>query len=172
MSESNNRGSLWNRWDLHVHTPESLVHNYPGDRDEQWEAFLSDLERLPEDIRVLGISDYLFLDGYERILKEREAGRLSNVDLILPVVELRLNVFGGTDSRLSRVNFHVLFSDEIHAEVIREQFISGLARSFQLTPRYVGDGRVAGRWSGVITRQALDDLGSAIVETVPPEERV
>ena len=26
------RGSLWRRWDLHVHTPASLYHNYGSGR--------------------------------------------------------------------------------------------------------------------------------------------
>jgi hypothetical protein len=27
-------GSTWKKWDLHVHTPESFAHNYPGDKVE------------------------------------------------------------------------------------------------------------------------------------------
>ncbi len=90
-------GSLWHKWDLHVHTPASIVHSYPGDDDEAWEAFLCDIENLPADYKVIGINDYLFIDGYEKIVSKVDEGRLANIAMFLPVIELRLNVFGGTD---------------------------------------------------------------------------
>ena len=81
-------GSTWRKWDLHVHTPSSVVHNYPGAEAEAWEAFLLDLEALPADFKVIGINDYIFIDGYERVRKAKlEQDRLKNIDLILPVIE-------------------------------------------------------------------------------------
>jgi hypothetical protein len=100
------RGSIWRRWDLHVHTPASIIQEYGGDNDETWERFLSELENLPPEFKVLGINDYLFIDGYRRVREEKAQGRLTNIDLILPIMELRLDKFGGTDSHLSKVNYH------------------------------------------------------------------
>jgi hypothetical protein len=61
------RGSLWRKWDLHVHTPYSIHQQYgAGENDEIWEKFISDLENLPSDFKVLGINDYIFLDGYKK----------------------------------------------------------------------------------------------------------
>ena len=89
--------SAWRKWDLHVHTPDSFHQKYPGNPEQAWEAFLTDLEGLPEEFKVIGINDYALVDGYEKVLKaKREQGRLKNIDLILPVVELRLDKFGGT----------------------------------------------------------------------------
>jgi hypothetical protein len=87
-------GSWWRKWDLHVHTPESLIHNYPGDKEAAWQAFLNDLKELPPEFKVLGINDYIFVDGHERIPQEQKSGRLANIELILPIVELRLDKFG------------------------------------------------------------------------------
>ncbi|MFN9906108.1 MAG: hypothetical protein ACK56F_08295, partial [bacterium] len=42
-----------------------------------------------------GINDYIFVVGFERILKEKDRGRLDTIDLFLPVVDLRLDKFGG-----------------------------------------------------------------------------
>ena len=85
-------GSTWKKWDLHVHTPASVVHNYPGTNEEAWEAFLLDLEALPPEFKVIGINDYIFIEGYERVRKAKmDQGRLANIDLILPVIELRLD---------------------------------------------------------------------------------
>jgi hypothetical protein len=71
------RGSSWRKWDLHVHTPDSIVHNYsvpPG--TDVWESFISDLESLPPNFKAIGINDYLFLDGYKKVLEKKAAGRL------------------------------------------------------------------------------------------------
>lgn len=81
-------GSTWKKWDLHVHTPSSVVHNYSGTDDEAWEAFLLDLEALPPEFKAIGINDYIFIDGYERVRKAKlEQDRLKNIDLILPAIE-------------------------------------------------------------------------------------
>jgi ABC-type lipoprotein export system ATPase subunit len=170
-------GSTWKKWDLHVHTPESFVQNYPGNKDEAWEAFLSDLESLPEEFKVIGINDYVLVDGYERVLNaKRDKGRLKNIDLILPVVELRLDKFGGvvqggktgyTKSGWSRINLHVIF-DQVDPEFIRQQFISAIAPSYRLIPGSAGEGK----WNSVISRASLEALGAAIIESAPAEKRV
>ncbi|MFZ3149762.1 MAG: hypothetical protein WA137_12085 [Methanothrix sp.] len=130
------RGSLWRKWDLHVHTPNSIVNEYGGNTEEVWERFLKDLENLPSQFKVIGINDYIFIDGYRRVLKEKSNGRLDNIDLILPVIELRLDKFGGTDGSLSRVNFHIIFSNELDPEIIQEQFLNAIRSGYSLTPEY------------------------------------
>jgi hypothetical protein len=54
------RGSFWFKWDLHVHTPASLVQQYGGGKEEVWGRFITDLENLPKEFKVLGINDYYF----------------------------------------------------------------------------------------------------------------
>ena len=117
------RGSEWRKWDLQVHTPASLIHNYSG--ANPWDRFIQELEELPAEFKVIGINDYIFLDGYKRILEERAKGRLANIDLFLPVIELRLDKFGGSQGHLSRVNYHFIFSDELTPELIEQQFLNG-----------------------------------------------
>src|SRR5258706_1940650 len=103
------QGSEWRKWDLHVHTPASIKQSYGGNNDAAWDAFLKDLEKLPAEFKVIGINDYIFIDGYRRVKTEKAKGRLKNIDLILPVIELRIDKFGGTSSPLRRVNFHIIF---------------------------------------------------------------
>ncbi|WP_188043293.1 TrlF family AAA-like ATPase [Changpingibacter yushuensis] len=158
------RGTAWRIWDLHVHTPASLVQHYGGDNDAAWERFINELEALPADMTVIGINDYWFLDGYERISKARNKGRLQNLDAIFPVVELRLNQFGGTAGQLSRVNLHVVFDPELDAELIQAQFINALQTKVKLATGH------ASSWKGVITRDSLSDLGKAIKATVPADQ--
>lgn len=165
---NDSRGSLWRKWDLHLHTPCSLVQNYGGDTKKNWNKFINELENLPNEIKVLGINDYIFIDGYKKILKIKKEGRLPNIELILPVIELRLDKFGGTDSKLSRVNFHILFSNAIEVETIEQQFLNALPAAYQLTPEYEF---LKSEWSGVATRESLIDLGKRIINSVPDNER-
>lgn len=167
------RGSTWKKWDLHVHTPESLIHHYPGEKEAAWEVFLADLESLPKEFKVLGINDYLFVDGYERVLLAKQQGRLANIELLLPVVELRLDKFGGIleqgpdgylPSSWSRINLHVIF-DQVDPALIREQFMPSLSRRYTLVPGSVG------QWGGVLTRENLIALGEAVIDSMPEPAR-
>jgi len=170
-------GSTWKKWDLHVHTPDSLVHNYPGDNACAWDSFLQDLEKLPPEFKVIGINDYLFVDGYERILREKCNGRLTNIELFLPVVELRLDKFGvvverGADgqylsSSWSRINLHVIF-DQVEPDFIRNQFLSAITPNYKLIP---GAETSKGCWGGVINRDNLEYLGQSIIDSVPEPQR-
>lgn len=160
------KGSIWNIWDLHVHTPASIVNHYTAGTDcDVWENYIRDLEALPKEVKVLGINDYLFIDGYKKVLEYKEQGRLQNIDLILPVVEFRLSQFGG-NRLFSRVNFHVIFSNEVNADVIQAQFLNALQNKYHLSPEF--DSMT---WGGVITKENLVDLGRRIIASVPEEEK-
>jgi predicted metal-dependent phosphoesterase TrpH len=77
-------GSEWRRWDLHVHTPSSALENAFGSWDEY-------LVRLSAEggIAVMGATDYCSIEGYKRLLSERQAGRLKNIETIIPNIEFR-----------------------------------------------------------------------------------
>ncbi|MFD2532536.1 hypothetical protein [Gracilimonas halophila] len=157
------RGSVWRKWDLHVHTPASIVHHF-GNQEDVWEKFLKDLESLPSEFKVLGINDYMFLDGYERLLREkRENYRLENIDLLLPVIEFRIEKFAGVDfGSFKRMNLHVIFSEEVSVENIKSQFLNTLDQSYVLN-----DGQ---EWNRAITKESISDLGRSIKENIPAEE--
>lgn len=155
------RGSEWRKWDLHVHTPKSIEQNYGGDTEEIWEKFISDIESLPKEFKVIGINDYIFLDGYKTVLKYKKSGRLKNIDLILPVIELRIDKFGSIgDEAWKRVNFHIIFSDAIKAEIIEQQFLNAIFHTHKLSPEYENL-----NFSGVITRDSLIDFGQKIINS-------
>lgn len=125
MSISDSRGSGWNRWDPHVHTPGTLLNDQYGGTNP-WETFLTKVEASQPPIRALGITDYLSIEQYEEAVRQRDAGRLPGVDLIFPNVEMR---FGIETSKGSGVNVHLLFSpddpnhvDEINRFLQRLEF--------------------------------------------------
>lgn len=122
------KGSKWRKWDLHIHTPLSVVQNYGG--EPKFEAFIDALENLPREVKVVGITDYYFIDGYEKVIKEKlEKGRLQNLEKIFPILEFRIDIFSSANkSELSKVNLHILFDlDEanIDAEIesVRKEFL-------------------------------------------------
>lgn len=152
-----NLGSTWSKWDLHIHTPASHVQSY-GNSEPAWQAFLADIEALPPEFTTLGINDYLTVDGYRRLREEKAGGRLGNVDLLLPVVELRISRFAG-QSHWRRVNFHVVFSDEVGPEAIEQEFLSTITASYQLAE--------GTEWSGPPLPHRLEELGRMVKGTAP-----
>lgn len=105
------KGSTWSRWDLHIHTPCSIYNEYGGDNEDIWEKYITYLENLPEDVEVIGINDYYFIDGFEKVMHYKmNKGRLSNFKKIFPIIEFRIDKFAtASESKLQKVNLHVLF---------------------------------------------------------------
>jgi len=165
MVQATKRGSEWRKWDLHIHTPYSIEQDYGGYTPQNWEKFITDLEALPSDIKVIGINDYIFIDGYAHVLKEKnENGRLKNIDLILPVIELRIDKFANISSAdpFKRVNFHIIFSNEITPKVIQDQFLNSLFSVYKLD----SDSQLSDSdWGGLITKESLISLGEKMIQT-------
>ena len=124
-----NIGSEWRKWDLHVHSPLSIQQSYGGEKELN--SFIDALEKLPEDVKVLGINDYYFIDGFENILKAKlENEKLNNIEKIFPVLEFKIDTFGsGNENELQKINLHILFDiDETNyaneIKAIKEEFLS------------------------------------------------
>jgi len=113
------RGSEWRRWDLHVHTPESrLGAPFNG---SNWDQYVTAVETAASasSISVIGITDYMTLDGYEKILAEKQTnGRLSTVDLLIPNIEFRMMPQTADGKAL---NLHILVdpSEPDHTDKIK-----------------------------------------------------
>lgn len=108
-------GSEWGRWDLHIHTPSTLHANeFAGDSlEEKWERYASTIEAKGE-VATLGITDYFTIEGYKTVREMKAAGRLQNVTLILPNIELRVVPMTGEGIAL---NVHVIAGPEIVDEL-------------------------------------------------------
>lgn len=164
MNKSYPKGSEWRKWDLHIHTPASIYHRYGPDTEGTWENFMKDIENLSSEFSVLGINDYFFIDGYERLIEERKSNnRLSNIDLILPVVEFRIDKFAGIDfGKFKRINLHVIFSNDLPIETIKSQFLQTLEQSYSLES---GE-----QWTRAITKESVEELGAKIKKGIPAEQ--
>lgn len=151
------KGSEWRKWDLHIHTPKSIIQHYGGDNSTTWDIFIAKLAALPPEIKVIGITDYLFCDGYEYLSSRRE--EIPNIDLIIPNIEFRLNTFSGTVNNSQRHNFHVLFDPSVGVQIIRDQFLNCLSSGYKITDNT--------EWQQTPTKQSLEELGKQIKAEAP-----
>jgi hypothetical protein len=155
------RGSVWRKWDLHVHTPLSVFNNqFPQLQDgPDWGQYLAVLEALT-DTPVLGITDYFSIDGYRRLREFKSNGRLNNIQLLLPNIEFRLDWMIPTshdpdDDKVKKINVHVIFSDLVAPEDIEDHFLR------QLTFAALGDVQTTNeKWS--LSRHQLEQLGKRL----------
>lgn len=102
-----NRGSEWHRWEPHVHAPGTVLNDQFGGPDP-WEVYITALEASTPRIEAIGVTDYYLTDAYEELCRRRSAGRLRDVTLLFPNVELRLDVA----AKSGFVNVHLLVSPE------------------------------------------------------------
>ncbi|SFF95904.1 AAA domain-containing protein, putative AbiEii toxin, Type IV TA system [Neptunomonas qingdaonensis] len=101
------RGSQWRRWEPHIHAPGTILNNqFKG--DDPWGEYLTALEELTPRVEAIAVTDYYVTDTYEQVLKYKVDGRLPDVQLIFPNIELRLDVA----AKSGFVNIHLLVSPE------------------------------------------------------------
>ncbi|WP_245475727.1 TrlF family AAA-like ATPase [Mesorhizobium sp. M7A.F.Ca.US.006.01.1.1] len=101
--KKNRRGSIWHRWDPHIHAPGTILANNFG--QNAWEPYLQAIEQSSPCIRALGITDYYSFTLYEQVVAHKNAGRLQGVELIFPNVEMRFEMGTSSDGV---INFHLL----------------------------------------------------------------
>lgn len=157
MSNPYPKGSEWRKWDLHVHTPKSIIQEYGGDTKAVWDAFILKIASLPPEVKVIAVTDYLFCDGYEYLLTRRS--EFSNIELLIPNIEFRLNTFSGTANNTRRHNFHVLFDPTVSIQDIRDQLLNCLSSGYKIEDN--------AKWEQTPTRRSLEDLGKQIKAAAP-----
>lgn len=109
------RGSIWRRWDPHIHAPGTVLNDqYVG--ADRWSRFLTAIEESAPRIQALGVTDYASVDCYEQVVKFKGEGRMPDVGVIFPNVELRYGI--GT-RRGSAINVHLLVSPDDPDHVVQ-----------------------------------------------------
>lgn len=161
------RGAIWRTWDLQVHTPFSaLNHSFPTDFDEYATILLKRAAAM--EVAAVGITDYFSIEGYrklreildddarlERLCGTEVAETVSRI-LFIPNIELRANtIVRSPDGNDQRVNFHVLFSDEVTPEQIEEDFLREVKFTAEGTPSGADE-----EWP--LTTRNLETLGNRL----------
>lgn len=132
------QGSEWRKWDLHIHTPSSILNNqFPRTVSGQpdWDAYLQRLVNC--GVAVIGVTDYFTIDGYKQLKEFKAQGRLPNISRIFPNIEFRLShaLSSKKDSVPRRLNFHVIFSDDVSTQDIEEHFLHDVKFFYQGSPQ-------------------------------------
>lgn len=175
------RGSTWNKWDFHVHTPYSVLNNQFGfNPDPEWKTDITEFDEyvktlftkaVEKDIVAIGITDYFSIDGYKRIREaylskpEKMAELFPDEELrtrveqiyVFPNIELRLDTFVGEDDH--SINYHVLFSGNIECSFIEERFLQRLTFAHHTGTQLP------------INRNSIEQLGSEYRKNNPKETR-
>jgi len=145
----NKFGSVWNKWDFHVHTPYSILNNKYGfepfelneeEIEKHFDEYVKKLftKAIENKIVAIGITDYFMIDGYKRIVtkylqnpdKMKELFPDDNIRnqindiFVFPNIELRLETFVG--SKEHSINYHVIFSNTISIQEIEDNFLGML----------------------------------------------
>lgn len=120
----NPAGSVWQKWDLHIHTPASF--HWPGKKLEEYagdtDTLCADIvERFnATDVSAFCIMDYWTFAGYILLREYLDRHATATSTLLLPGIELRMEA--PTDYRL---NTHVLFSGDVSTDALTH-FLSHL----------------------------------------------
>ena len=158
-------GSNWNIWDLHFHSPFSVLNNQFGNpnSDETWEKYISEIETKAKDggIVAIGLTDYFSIEGYKKVIEYQKKGRLENI-VFLPNIEFRVDSIiyrekEKIDSNGRRLNLHVLFSPDIAAKDIEEDFLQNLDFVYEDDP-------YEDAYKKKLTKRNLESFGKKLKE--------
>jgi ABC-type lipoprotein export system ATPase subunit len=149
-------------WDLQVHTPFSELNNgFGSDLEAYAKSFFT--KAVANEVAVVGVTDYFVVEGYRYLTElQNDDARLAaligaaNVEAAKQIrlfanVELRCDIIVNG----SRVNFHVIFSDEVSADDIESNFLHQLQFTFEGNPGGV-DQKLA------LTKANLELLGKTL----------
>lgn len=109
MNGSENYGSAWNKWDLHIHSPYTNMNKYSCSDDE----FIQKIK--DENLACVGLTNYFKFKDEEYVLKEK----LEKLGIkVLMNLELRLNYQNNNQSGNENLDLHILFSEKTTKEEI------------------------------------------------------
>ena len=102
-------GSVWRKWDLHVHTPKTKLDNQykAPDGVDLWDYFCEKIEK--SDVDVFGITDYFSVENYFTFIKKFKAKYPESRKVFFPNIEYRID---SKNSKGEHIQFHVVFSNE------------------------------------------------------------
>ena len=99
-------GSIWRRWDLHIHTPGTkLSDSYGAADDGAWNRFTAELESSP--VEVFGITDYFSCDTFFEFKQRYANNHPDTKKTFFLNIEFRLSESISRDG--SHPDIHVIF---------------------------------------------------------------
>ena len=117
------KGSIWRKWDLQIHAPESKHADQYKSKDgsDVWDQFIDYLKN--SDVSVFGITDYYSIDCYEKLLKKTQENEGLKDKVFFPNIEFRLDI--STNKEDEEIHIHLIFDNNCKPEDIKK-FLSKL----------------------------------------------
>lgn len=117
------KGSIWRKWDLHVHTPETkLSDGYKSEKGEDvWDNFIDIIEL--SDVDAIGITDYFSCTNYFNFIERHKKLYPKSKKIFFPNVEFRLPT--SVNKENEEINIHVIFSNDL-SETELNDFLTSL----------------------------------------------
>lgn len=104
------RGSLWRRWDLHVHTPETKLSDaYKVEGQDVWDKYLDELEA--SSVEVFGLTDYFSCENYFLAVEKYQQRFSDGKKVFFPNIELRLSDAIGKEG--NSPDMHIIFDNDL-----------------------------------------------------------
>jgi hypothetical protein len=115
------RGSVWRKWDLHIHTPASFHWNggarfalmMPDERNTTLDEIIEKIDR--SEVAAFGVMDYWTFDGYLALRERLTARGLCLSKAVFPGMELRIEA--PVDFRL---NIQIILSDSLTKQQLQD----------------------------------------------------
>lgn len=120
--------SEWHRWDLHVHTPETMVNdnftddnNHKTNKELVWKRYCHELNDYGAE--AVGITDYFSANNFFKLRKNRKKWNLNPEIVIFPNIELRATNLVSkkrheSGKLTSYVNIHLIFRPEVSESLV------------------------------------------------------
>lgn len=115
-NQNNPVGSIWNKWDLHIHSPATKkANNYIQD-GKTWEKFYENLET--SDVMAFGITDYFSVDTYFKVRDEFYKKYPDSNKVLFPNIELNLD--RSSNGKNDGYNVHLILDNNLPDEKINK----------------------------------------------------
>lgn len=104
------KGSVWRRWDLHIHSPETKLSDGYISEDSQdvWDKYIEMLESSP--VEAFGITDYFSCENYFKLCEKYKVKYPNSKKVFFCNVELRFSEAISIDNK--NPNVHVIFDND------------------------------------------------------------
>lgn len=126
-------GSIWRKWDLHLHTPKTkLSDNFKIDgksESEIWAEYCDIIEK--SDVSVFGITDYFCCENYFEFITYHKAIFPLSKKIFFLNIEFRLPI--AVNKQGEEVNIHILFDSHLSKSKIDEFLMSLKTHSTEIT---------------------------------------
>lgn len=161
------RGAEWRVWDFQVHTPFSELNNgFGSDFNAYAKAFFE--RAIDKGVAVVGVTDYFSVDGYKELkaIQDDDARLASLIGQSKVASAKAIRLFTNVELRAdvlvngNRVNYHIIFSDDVSADDIADNFLSQL--------HFTSEGQPGGNDQRTpLTKKNLEDLGKRLKSEQP-----